>query len=190
MAKSKSNDAGQLDRDAILKFIQKNPNRADKRSIAKEFGIKGGGRVWLKTLLKQFERDGVLEPETPKTRWQKQGLPAVLPVEVLAPNDDGDVVCMPIERNFRGAPPLIFLTDGSLDAAPGAGDRVLAKIEPTGEGAFLAKPFKRCPVPAMTSLWAWSKPAARSAPPTSAPSMILSLASKIGHARTRYAGPC
>ena len=147
MAKSKSNDAGQLDRDAILKFIQKHPNRADKRSIAKEFGIKGGGRVWLKTLLKQFERDGVLEPETPKTRWQKQGLPAVLPVEVLAPNDDGDVVCMPIERNFRGAPPLIFLTDGSLDAAPGAGDRVLAKIEPTGEGAFLAKPFKTLPRP-------------------------------------------
>ena len=36
------------------KFIQKNPNRADKRSIAKEFGIKGGGRVWLKTLLKQL----------------------------------------------------------------------------------------------------------------------------------------
>ena len=123
MAKSKSDDAGQLDRDAILKFIQKNPNKADKRSIAKEFGIKGGGRVWLKTLLKQLERDGVMQAEAPKSRWQKQGLPAVLPLEVLAPNDDGDVVCMPIERNFRGAPPLIFLGDGSLDTAPGAGDR-------------------------------------------------------------------
>ena len=88
---------------------------------------------------------------------------------------------LPIERNFRGAPPLIFLTDGSLDAAPGAGDRVLAKIEPTGEGAFLAKPFKTLPRPRHDIVVGRGR-SRRHAPPhrQSAPSMILSLASKIG----------
>lgn len=147
MAKSKNAEAGQLDREAILEFIRANPDKADKRTIAREFGIKGGARVWLKTLLKQFERDGVMKAAPTKTRWQKQGLPAVLPLEVLAPDDDGDVICLPIEQNFRGAPPLIYLGEGSLETAPGPGDRVLAKIKPTGEGAFLALPFKSLPRP-------------------------------------------
>lgn len=147
MAKSKNADTGQLDRDAILKFIQSNPDKADKRSIAREFGIKGAGRVWLKTLLKQFERDGLMAAAPSKSRWQKQGLPAVLPLEILAPDENGDVICLPIERNFRGAPPLIFLGEGSLESAPGSGDRVLAKIEPAGEGAFRALPFKSLPCP-------------------------------------------
>lgn len=149
MTKSKNKDAdtSPLDRDAILAFIQQYPDRADKRSIAKHFGIKGGARVWLKTLLKQMERDGLLEGKKGKSRWQRQDLPAVLPLEVLAPDQDGDVICLPIERDHRGAPPRIFLAEGSLDSAPGAGDRVLAKIEPTEEGAFLARPFKALPRP-------------------------------------------
>ena len=149
MAKSKNKDAdtSPLDRDAILEFIQQYPDRADKRSIAKHFGIKGGARVWLKTLLKQMERDGQLEGKKGKSRWQHQDLPAVLPLEVLAPDQDGDVICLPIERDHRGAPPRIFLAEGSLESAPGAGDRVLAKIEPTEEGAFLARPFKALPRP-------------------------------------------
>lgn len=147
MAKSKSTETGKLDRDAILDFIQRHPDKSDKRSIAREFGVKGGARVWLKTLLKQLERDGLMPPPKSNARWQKQGLPSVLPLEVLAPDGDGDVICLPIERNFRGAPPLIYLGEGSLETAPGAGDRVLAKIEPTGEGAFLALPFKALPRP-------------------------------------------
>ncbi|MGB1156011.1 MAG: ribonuclease R [Alphaproteobacteria bacterium] len=147
MAKSKGADIGHLDRDAILEFIRTNPDKADKRSIARAFNIKGGGRVWLKTLLKQLERDGLVEAEKPRSRWQKTGLPAVLPLEVLAPDSDGDVICLPVERTFRGAPPRIFLAEGSLDAAPGAGDRVLAKIEPIEDGTFLARPFKALPRP-------------------------------------------
>lgn len=147
MAKSKNADTGQLDRDAILEFIRNNPDKADKRSIAREFGIKGGGRVWLKTLLKQLERDGLMTASPAKSRWQKQGLPAVLPLEILAPDENGDVICLPIERNFRGAPPLIFLGEGSLESAPGSGDRVLAKIESASEGVFRALPFKSLPRP-------------------------------------------
>ena len=125
MAKSKSTETGKLDRDAILDFIKRHPDKSDKRIIAREFGVKGGARVWLKTLLKQLERDGLMPPPKSNARWQKQGLPSVLPLEVLAPDGDGDVICLPIERNFRGAPPLIYLGEGSLETAPGAGDRVL-----------------------------------------------------------------
>lgn len=149
MAKSTKFDAetGPLDRDSILEFIRQYPDRADKRSIAKHFGIKGGARVWLKTLLKQMERDGLIDAGKPKSRWRGQSLPSVMPLEVLAPDQDGDVICLPIERDHRGAPPRIFLADGSLDSAPGPGDRVLAKLEPTEEGAYLARPFKALPRP-------------------------------------------
>ena len=147
MAKLNRADTGPLDRDAILEFIRRHPEKSDKRSIAREFGIKGGARVWLKTLMKQLERDGLIDAPKSKSRWQKQGLPAVLPLEVLPPDGDGDVICLPIERDFRGAPPLIYLGAGSLETAPSAGDRVLAKIEPTSEGAFRALPFKALPRP-------------------------------------------
>ena len=122
MAKLNRADTGPLDRDAILEFIRRHPEKSDKRSIAREFGIKGGARVWLKTLMKQLERDGLIDAPKSKSRWQKQGLPAVLPLEVLPPDGDGDVICLPIERDFRGAPPLIYLGAGSLETAPSAGD--------------------------------------------------------------------
>lgn len=151
MAKSKrdaaSPDTGHLDRQAILDFVRQNPEQANKRAIAKHFGIKGGARVWLKTLLKQLERDGLIEASAPKSRWNRQSLPGVLPLEILAPDQDGDVACLPIERDFRGAPPRIYLAEGTLETAPAPGDRVLAKIEPGEEGSFLARPFKTLPRP-------------------------------------------
>ena len=151
MAKSKrdaaSPDTGNLDRQAILDFVRQNPEQANKRAIAKHFGIKGGARVWLKTLLKQLERDGFIEASAPKSRWNRQSLPGVLPLEILAPDQDGDVACLPIERDFRGAPPRIYLAEGTLETAPAPGDRVLAKIEPGEEGSFLARPFKTLPRP-------------------------------------------
>ena len=46
MAKSKrdaaSPETGNLDRQAILDFVRQNPEQANKRAIAKHFGIKGG----------------------------------------------------------------------------------------------------------------------------------------------------
>lgn len=151
MAKSKRGaagaDTGNLDRQSILDFIQRNPGQANKRAIAKHFNIKGGARVWLKTLLKQLERDGLVDAETPKKRWDHKALPGVLPLEILAPDDDGDVACLPLERDFRGAPPRIFLAKGTLESAPAPGDRVLARIERGEEGSYLARPFKTLPRP-------------------------------------------
>ena len=125
MAKSKrdaaSPETGNLDRQAILDFVRQNPEQANKRAIAKHFGIKGGARVWLKTLLKQLERDGLIEASAPKGRWNRQSLPGVLPLEILAPDQDGDVACLPIERDFRGAPPRIYLAEGTLETAPAPG---------------------------------------------------------------------
>ena len=73
----------------------------------------------------QLERDGLIEASAPKSRWNRQTLPGVLPLEILAPDHDGDVACLPIERDFRGAPPRIYLAEGTLETAPAPGDRVL-----------------------------------------------------------------
>ena len=145
MAKSKrdaaSPDTGNLDRQAILDFVRQNPEQANKRAIAKRFGIKGGARVWLKTLLKQLERDGLIEASAPKSRWNRQSLPGVLPLEILAPDQDGDVACLPIERDFRGAPPRIYLAEGTLETArkdlEGRGAKVFTKSVDVSDGEAL-----------------------------------------------------
>ena len=125
MAKSKrdaaSPDTGHLDRQAILDFVRQNPEQANKRAIAKHFGIKGGARVWLKTLLKQLERDGLIEASAPKSRWNRQSLPGVLPLELLAPDQDGDVACAGFGSGALRHRPCLTGGNRWLTCTPGPG---------------------------------------------------------------------
>ena len=44
----------------VLEFIQSSPGIVGKREIARHFGIRGGGKIGLKTLLKEMEEKGLL----------------------------------------------------------------------------------------------------------------------------------
>ena len=48
-------------REDIVQYIAEHPGKAGKREIARAFGISGGAKIALKSLLKSLAEDGVVE---------------------------------------------------------------------------------------------------------------------------------
>ncbi len=126
----------------ILEFINESPAPVGKREIARAFRIRGADRIWLKTVLKELELDGELSRGRSR-RLKKAGqLPEVAVLEVTHIDADGEVVCRPVE--WRGdTPPLIYLAPAThRQAAPGEGDRVLAKLRRSSDNVYEARTIK------------------------------------------------
>ncbi|MEE8445459.1 MAG: ribonuclease R, partial [Alphaproteobacteria bacterium] len=123
----------------ILEFIEESPAPVGKREIARAFRLGPGDRVWLKGLLKSLAGEGDVE-RGPKRRLTKPGtLAEVSVIEVTKVDADGEVICRPT-RESPGKQPVIYLQPGShRGAAPGEGDRLLARLSRTGDNTYTAK---------------------------------------------------
>ena len=121
-------------RDEVLRFIAENPDRSGKREIAKAFALKGDDRIWLKDLLRDLQDEGLLTKE--RKRLARVGaLSHVAILDIFGRDGDGILLAHPVENPGDGAPPVISIrvSRGSDSAAPGIGDRVLAKTFPTDD---------------------------------------------------------
>jgi ribonuclease R len=124
----------------ILEFIGTAEGRVGKREIARAFGIKGNGRVALKQLLKKLEADGRLARKANRLADTTR-LPPVAVLEIADSDEDGELIAIPVEWDETQGKerPRVFIAMRKAKGAredlrpPGRGDRVLAKIEPTGE---------------------------------------------------------
>ncbi|MFS4437199.1 ribonuclease R [Paracoccaceae bacterium GXU_MW_L88] len=118
-------------KDALLDFIQSQPSRVGKREIARAFGIKGDQRAALKDMLRELADEGLI------SRGRKNAKPGALPpvtvLRVTGLNDAGEPVAVPQQWKEDGAPPPILVLP-SEKAAPGAGDRILAKLRKSPDG--------------------------------------------------------
>jgi ribonuclease R len=122
-------------RDDILRFITENPDRAGKRDIAKAFSLKAGERIWLKGVLRELQDEGLIE-KSRKRLTRAGALPPVVVLDIFSRDDDGVLLARPAEQveNNGEAPTVAIRTSrGSTERAAGIGDRVLAKVFPTGE---------------------------------------------------------
>lgn len=128
-----------LSRDAILAFIAEERaagREPGRRDIAKAFQLDGGGKIWLKRLLRELEleENGSSGPVKPHA-----ALPAVLLCEIKTRDREGDLIAAPLEWNEadQGEAPKILLErqrefrrqpKTPAAAAPGVGDHVLLKL--------------------------------------------------------------
>ncbi|NNL18701.1 MAG: ribonuclease R, partial [Boseongicola sp.] len=114
-------------KDEILSWISENPTQANKRDIAKAFGIKGAARIDLKRILKELAEDGHIEKRR-KTYRDPESLPPVSVLQVTNPNADGDLFARPLEWQGEGPEPAVLLILRASDPALGPGDRILARL--------------------------------------------------------------
>ncbi|SHH25102.1 RNAse R [Cognatiyoonia sediminum] len=119
----------------ILDWITDNPSRTAKRDIARAFGIKGAQRIDLKRILKEMEAEGMLQKRRSSYR-DADKLPPVSVLQVIAPDEDGDLLARPMEWNGKGEPPTVLLSLRDSDPALGAGDRILARLTETPKDEF------------------------------------------------------
>ena len=120
----------------VLEFIQSSPGIVGKREIARHFDIKGGDKIGLKALLKRMEENGLLARKQRKL-IDRSSLPPVTVLEIMGTDKDGEAYAEPVEWDERqaGKPPRVVI-EGTAEAAPRKGDRVLAKIQPSRDGRY------------------------------------------------------
>lgn len=139
-------------REVLLEFIQDNPDRANKRDIAKAFGLKGDTRVELKAALRALEDDGMLEKDR-KALKRPGTLPPVTVLDITMRDTTGELIGRPAEwPEDGGVAPAVLIRQSSggersKTRAPvaGIGDRVVAKIFPNkerGGPAYTARVIK------------------------------------------------
>ena len=125
-------------REELLRYIEENPDRAGKREIAKTFSLKGEGRIWLKEQLRDLQDEGLLRKEN-KRLLKPGALPHVAVLDVFGRDEEGGLLAKPAEYEGEDTPPTVAIRQrGDSGATAGVGDRLLAKVFPTGEAQGIA----------------------------------------------------
>ncbi|WP_152047898.1 ribonuclease R [Aureimonas psammosilenae] len=124
------NEAPELTREAVLRFIAENPEEASKRQIAKAFGVKGDSRTDLKNIIADLQAEGVLAGSR-KRYSQPGGRPEIALLDIRRRDDDGDLVAEPADwdADAHGERPIFAVRQNERTATAGVGERILAKLD-------------------------------------------------------------
>jgi ribonuclease R len=126
-------------KEEVLAFIGEKPGKIGTREIARAFNLKNDRRIELKRMLRELADEGRIESRRKKLH-HAGALPSVTLADVNARDGDGELIATPTEwdEDAFGAIPAIRIVT-SRKARPhetaGIGDRVLVRVEETGEDA-------------------------------------------------------
>ncbi|MBY0611715.1 MAG: ribonuclease R [Beijerinckiaceae bacterium] len=124
-------------RDEVLTFLGSAQGRVGKREIARAFGVNAAGRIELKRMIKDLQGEGLVARN--RNALVRPGrLPSITAADITTRDADGDFFAIPVDWDTQefGPPPriLVHVPRRKMDGpAPGLGDRVLLRIEETGE---------------------------------------------------------
>src|SRR5438067_3944373 len=139
---AKKRPAGLPSRKQILDFIASSEQPAEKREIARAFGLSGQEKIDLKRLLKDMADEGLIDSSPGRAFHQAGGVPKVTVLRVVEVHDSGQVRAVPEQWHAETPPPKLRLIERGRRGALGIGDRVLARTEEQGQG-FIAHPLKK-----------------------------------------------
>jgi ribonuclease R len=142
-------------REELLHYLASAQGKIGKREIAKAFGIKGGDRIELKTLLAEMTSEGLLVGNR-KAMKRHGHVPSMAVLEIIDRDDEGDLVAVPVawEEDAGERPRILVLSAEGRhregDTALGVGDRILARVARSGpdsahEFPYEAEPAKKLP---------------------------------------------
>lgn len=128
----------------ILDWITDNPDASSRREIARAFGLKGADRVELRHVLRELQEEGLLARERKRIRPAER-LPSVTVLRVLGPDAGGDLIAEPMSWEGEGKAPRVLLKPKRGEPAPGARDRVLAKLRRIKDSdySYEARPIRK-----------------------------------------------
>ncbi len=132
------------DREQILEFIRKNPHASGKREISRAFGLNSEQKRDLKKLLREMQTEGTLQRGRGKKLMEAGKLPGVGVIEIVGPDEDGELVARPLNWDEDQPSPIIYMApERSGQPALGKGDRALAKLTELGDGTYSGKTIRR-----------------------------------------------
>ena len=111
----------------ILKWVRTHPKKSSKRDIAKAFGITGAARIDLKKILIDLKAEGHISKRRRKFNDPNK-LPSVSLLQILGPDDQGEMFGIPTEWEGTGTLPKILMLPGDGKTSIAQGDRILARV--------------------------------------------------------------
>ena len=138
----------------IIALVSAEPDKLDKRGLARSLGVKGDDRRDLRGLLKTMVEDGELILSRNRKTYRVPGeLPAVTVVSITDVDDDGDLWGRPEVWKGEGEPPRMRITEESpgrngrksRPASLGVGDRALARLKTNKGRRITAVVFRKLP---------------------------------------------
>ncbi len=129
-------------REQVLEFITENPDSANKREIARAFGLKGPNKIPLKAIIRELENDGLVDRSRGKTLHASGELPPVTVLEITGRDADGEVTARPTNWRSSQKPPQIYVSFRAGETAK-PGERILAKLQRQEDGAYSASVMRR-----------------------------------------------
>ena len=139
----KGRDAPFPTKQQVLDFVREQPGSVGKREIARAFGIRGSDRTRLNDILRELRSDGELDRGRGRRYGEAGTLPKVGVIQITGLDRDGDPVARPASWDGDGDPPLIYPALSRGEAAPAVGDRILARLSPSGDGTYVARTIKK-----------------------------------------------
>ena len=131
-------------RKQIVEFVGESPRRVGFREIARAFGVTGRERETLKSVVRELERDRLIDAPKQRRGGERSGLPPVGVLDVVGVDEDGDVLARPQSWPEDHPPPRIYLVPSNRQSpAPAPGDRVLARLSKLDDGAYEARVMRR-----------------------------------------------
>ena len=124
----------------VADFVASAVGKIGKREIARAFGVAPGERPELKRMIKDLEADGTLEKRGRGVTRPGQ-LPAVFPANIVARDQDGELVAEPLDWKGNGPAPRVSIIPGRRRAGgerpAGIGDRALIRLDRApGDGLY------------------------------------------------------
>ena len=90
-----------MTREQVLRHLRENPG-AEKRDLARAFGLKGSERIALKSILRDLAREGLFD--VPARGAPALADPGLMPVRVFAVDiDEGEALAHPVEWSARAS---------------------------------------------------------------------------------------
>ena len=131
-------------REQVLAFIRESPAPVGKREIARAFHITGDRRPELKKLLGELSQTGEVDRGRGRRVAPPKALAEVAVIEIFAVDEDGDLLCRPLEWHEGGTPPRIILKPGKRAGDDyGIGNRALAQLRRLSPDFYEARPIRK-----------------------------------------------
>jgi len=131
-------------REQVLEFIRESPTPVGKREIVRAFQITGDQRPALKKLLAELAQTGEVDKGRGCKIAPPKRLSEVAIVEIFALDDDGDLICRPIEWSEAGPPPRILIRTTQRGAGDlGIGNRALVQLKHLSPDFYEARPIRK-----------------------------------------------
>lgn len=130
---------------AVVEFLERNPDKSNKRDIARGLGVQGADRVALRQILKKLESEGSIARTGKRQFSSVEAPPPTSVVKFEKLDEHGDLVGRCIGTDGIYGPDITCVATGGRKKGEtlGIGDRALCKVGKANDDLWYAKVIKK-----------------------------------------------